>query len=237
MPTPVTVDICNLRNPDLIGELLREASFTNEGFGCLENFNMRPQFKAFDATSPTEIWRHYSLFRALTDRDTVPDMLTAINEWQITPHGYANPNGISAGWIWDGDGSLAFAFAGIAIVNHDCKKTYGWQLVPASQGMISPVLFWTPHTRGRRPEQVRAALNHLKFGRLNHYLLTIERCAEQRWSVDTLRTAMADVLLSFAADPTLERPRVTMTRFFDIAKRQFERVAAFATESSDMMVV
>jgi len=115
---------------DALGEILRAWAFVGEGYGCYSNFKVRPEFEKVEPTV-----REFKLimgrpFSADT-RDTGwgdPDSyyMEAIR-W------YKHPSGIEMGWIWDGDGLLAFYVPELedeyyngVISNSDCKKDSGW---------------------------------------------------------------------------------------------------------------
>lgn len=105
------------RNPDGLGELLRDISFTAEGMGCYENFDLVPGFEKIENISPLVLFEIMGEF-ALEPKEA------------SRAEGYHNPDlGISVYWHWDGDGTLLFDCEAFTLVNHDCKCSYGWSPV------------------------------------------------------------------------------------------------------------
>ena len=92
------------------GEILRDMTFTDDGFGCYSNFDLRSGFRKI-AKTPT---------RLLDIQDEI--------EWSQ----FYNPAlGIFVAWYWDGDGTLYFEYPGIRLIHNDCKNDYEWEFLPA----------------------------------------------------------------------------------------------------------
>jgi len=103
-PYKISVEIDVANNPDLAGELLRNAFFDqSEGRGCYVSFKLRDNVKELPSKIIDGINFHYAC--------------AEFDGKEITME-----------YWWDGDGSLSFIFEdGCAIQNNDCKKTYNWK--------------------------------------------------------------------------------------------------------------
>jgi len=103
-------------NPCALGEILRELTFTSQGYGCYENFIVREEF--------VEISNYEGA--NLLDYDCAQEAIDS----DIAEHARAYSNGTwNVAWYWDGDGSLVFWNDEFAIINEDCKKDYTWKSI------------------------------------------------------------------------------------------------------------
>lgn len=108
------IDTNDIHDPDILGELLRQLSFTNEGYGCYENFNLRKEFTPQDNEVAAKL---------------IDDGYGETDE-DILEYAKSFTNGIwNVAWYWDGDGTLVFWNEDFAVINEDCKKEYGWKLL------------------------------------------------------------------------------------------------------------
>jgi hypothetical protein len=88
---------------DFCGEALRYLFFSDEGFGCYDNFELRKGVKSL----PEEY-----------------------NEDEEAAFTCAELNGIKMKYHWDGDGTLLFELPDdIMLYNSDCKKSNVWELM------------------------------------------------------------------------------------------------------------
>lgn len=94
-------------NPIFTGENLRNRFFTDDGYGCYRNFDVRDDVVKLESTPVTyndgfvdesHVWTRYVLDEIVME------------------------------YYWDGDGVLQFIFSdGTILVNNDCKKSSTWE--------------------------------------------------------------------------------------------------------------
>lgn len=116
-----------LRNPNKIGEILRDYCFVNDEYkdaygrnpiGCYETFKLREGF--FKITP--KIAKAY--LKAKYNIDDVE------NEWLYSNNLYVNPKDeIFICWAWNGDGHLIIDYHGKVVENSDCKCDYTWEFL------------------------------------------------------------------------------------------------------------
>lgn len=124
------VTILKKVHTDGLGEALRTFTFVGDGYGCYENFDVRP-----DAT-PLSEEQLKTLLAATTPRSRGWSEEEWIAEKQTYSRceGYSFKEGnltIEAFWFWDGDGTLYFRVKEgdtiiREIVNRDCKNDHEW---------------------------------------------------------------------------------------------------------------
>ena len=137
------------RNPDVLGELLRELAFVPDewggDYGCYSTFEVAPEFAKVDPDS--ELGRKILLAFArvdgydvmLDESDETYQTFDKLTEDEMLAEFVADQPGVrdslySAGdvhmaFYWNGDGTLFFVIPsmGKCLENGDCKKSYGWR--------------------------------------------------------------------------------------------------------------
>lgn len=125
--------------PNALGEFLRALTFPGEGFGCYENFEVRPEAEKWEQTKQEDFWFRY--FNEFTPEGEARSIAIEISEMG---EGYTYRLlddfniFIDVCWYWDGDGCLDFMVYEIDseidqkiiirhIENTDCKKNYRWE--------------------------------------------------------------------------------------------------------------
>lgn len=101
--------------PDLLGETLRNLVFVkkNEGdVGCYSTFYLTPDFK--EEKCPVVL-------------NQIKDRMGLDSTDPLEYH--RSPSGLEVGWSWESDGLLFFCLADRILINTDCKKPHGWELV------------------------------------------------------------------------------------------------------------
>lgn len=109
-----------------LGEVLRAITFVGDGYGCYQNFDVRP-----DATSWPREQVHAFVEKMFPNHMDGPDFVVG------RTNGYTFKEGnitVDVFWYWDGDGTLYFrAQEGDVIlgevINYDCKCDYDWRAV------------------------------------------------------------------------------------------------------------
>ena len=110
--------------PDAAGELLREYCFIGQGFGCYDNFDLRPEFVKCE---PSNLIKELCVGYNLENLDMT---------WGESSEGYLNDierihcylnGGLIVAWLCDGDTTLVFQEGDRVIFNGDAKKSYGWE--------------------------------------------------------------------------------------------------------------
>lgn len=126
-----------------LGELLRAVTFVGEGYGCYQNFDVRPDATKWSKEQlATFIEGHlrtkYTRNEDDQDEDRnegkfIPDHRA--DDWRADAEGYTfDEDGLKVDviWHWDGDGTLAFRVkqedgkVKHLLVHHDCKNDYEW---------------------------------------------------------------------------------------------------------------
>lgn len=117
----------------LVGELLREATFVGEGYGCYSDFTVRAGAVQWNRQRRVDYWRSTG-YDETGDSDITPWDQAA--ECADMGEGYTytlDGLRIDVCWFWDGDGVLEFtvynshARAIRKVVNGDCKKDHYWK--------------------------------------------------------------------------------------------------------------
>ena len=99
------------KNLDRRGEELRNLFFTDEGFGCYMNFDLKPGFAA-----PSDAFQVGQIFA----------YLATVDENMILVRAFVRGNDVCC-WEWNGDGCLLVGKGNSFLLNTDCKKDYGWE--------------------------------------------------------------------------------------------------------------
>lgn len=116
------------QSANLVGEILREETFA-EGLGCYYCFDIKPHFEKMDNKEAV----------ALVAKDWwggIPDEADfmaagAYEELLERLEAFSGPD-YNVAWYWDGDGTLLFwKEHDFAVINNDCKKSYGWEFIGA----------------------------------------------------------------------------------------------------------
>lgn len=117
----MTIDISNIHDPDILGELLRDRFFNQNPqgcfFGCVSCFELREGVKK-EKEEPVE-W---------VDLNTDPPLIRSDIPDPEDPHVYtvATLDGVKMRYYWEGDGYLEFILPdGRILMNDDCKKDHG----------------------------------------------------------------------------------------------------------------
>lgn len=127
-------------DPDQLGELLRSFIFVgNPGdVGCYTTFETIEPIKTYDEKEKLAFWDSVGCVYHLNQEDTTYEEihsseednreLTNISDVFLFQVGDVK---VEAGWAWNGDGTLAFTLSNDssfrAVINTDCKKSYGWK--------------------------------------------------------------------------------------------------------------
>jgi hypothetical protein len=114
------VQIAPSLSPNVAGEMLREAAFTADGYGCYSNFNLRDGFDPF----PPECLGLHDLTLLVGCFAKDPETLSGVSAF------HHKVSGAWLAWHWDGDGTLLFRTRDHVWVNSDCKKDYKWEHSP-----------------------------------------------------------------------------------------------------------
>jgi hypothetical protein len=112
MNTNLTINV-NTIDPQILGELLRNLTFTDDGFGCYENFDVREGFVPI-----TDIPKFFY-------KEPVHEYNSAMFDDTIGVKAYTNLEW-NVYWQWDGDGTLIFEIGDFYLYNDDCKKALRW---------------------------------------------------------------------------------------------------------------
>jgi hypothetical protein len=122
-----TVDLfntSNIQDPNIFGELLREAIFTKKKdkqgykqYGCYDNFEVEKDFIAPDAKSRNDLLKQ---FESELGEDGVQCAYLYVHK--------DNP-AIFVIWYWDGDGMLIVSDGEREACNDDCKKSHNWEFL------------------------------------------------------------------------------------------------------------
>ena len=109
-----------------LGEVLRAITFVGDGYGCYENFDVRPDAILWPAEQ----------IRAFVGK-IFPNHADGIDFVASRAHGYTFQEEsvtVDVFWYWDGDGTLYFRarqeddVVG-EIINSDCKCDYDWEFL------------------------------------------------------------------------------------------------------------
>lgn len=118
---------------DSVGELLRGLTFVGGGYGCYENFDVRPDAVEWDSAKRRRFWLNLGYSEADHSYDQAAECadMGSGYTWRL-----GNIQ-VDVCWYWDGDGTLAFILSDgpqpfRILVNNDCKKDYRWEDDPAS---------------------------------------------------------------------------------------------------------
>jgi len=105
--------ISNIKSPNVFGEVIRDIAFTNEGFGCYDNFKLEQSFK--------EIQSHQS-----KDAKKIREIISNIEEIDPSLIPVFSNGELTLGWNWDGDGFLVVTDGKRIAYNNDCKNDNDW---------------------------------------------------------------------------------------------------------------
>ncbi len=115
------------------GEYLRGLTFTGEGYGCYETFDVRE-----DGTHVN--WAERRRIATLLCPDAEDDDLDDEAQRSFSVRfQLAEGTSVTAWWLWDGDGHLAFVIGPAdspdrVLSNTDCKKPYMWEDIQLDGG-------------------------------------------------------------------------------------------------------
>ncbi len=104
------------KNPDIIGEALRNYCFVGPGFGCYESFELRPEFIRMPSNG--ELSKQIIPYLETDETDKINIYISVVKD-----------DAIIVAWFWDGDGTLVFICNNQVFRNNDCKKDHGWEIV------------------------------------------------------------------------------------------------------------
>ena len=117
-----TIDVATI-DPNVLGELLREAVFTgsDDDFGCYTTFEVVTEAQPLDVQTAWAI-----LGEHIPEQD--PHLADAVQGYSVQMSDFQ----VEFAWYWDGDGTLDFRISRNGTVlrhieNTDCKKSYGWR--------------------------------------------------------------------------------------------------------------
>lgn len=119
-----------LRDPNLFGEIMRDAVFIQDRekwlYGCYSTFELKDGFEEITSGEQYEIALKKILknnFSYGYDEEDEKELQEKLKVY------YNKERGILAAWYWDGDGTLLVAINGKFAINDDCKKSYRWKFV------------------------------------------------------------------------------------------------------------
>jgi hypothetical protein len=121
-------DLLHYGEDNAVGELLRDVTFTGDGYGCYSTFEVRSDAREWHELERTDYWRA----RHAGEDDYIEELAS---EEAALGSGYtytfANHR-IDVCWYWDGDGHLEFLVYDPdgdpmrRLYNTDCKNAYHW---------------------------------------------------------------------------------------------------------------
>lgn len=124
MPLPIFVDINEISDANVLGELLRNLTFAPGDFGCYSTFDVRDGVTPVSGPITEDSWFFQAMATHCGSKEYIEEFFSAGQLYKLR----ANDE-IYVGWHWDGDGTLAFFFKDrFLLENSDCKKNYGWTI-------------------------------------------------------------------------------------------------------------
>ncbi len=110
----IVINTTELTDANKFGEILRENLFTQNGFGCYQNFDLIDDFGSYYKGNSLYDSIHKKYFAYLDDDN--PVVYVSIKNKKVF-----------VAWHWDGDGTLIVSDGQRAAINTDCKKSDRWQ--------------------------------------------------------------------------------------------------------------
>lgn len=121
-------DLLRYGDDNAIGELLRDITFPEEGYGCYTTFVVRADARQWSPRERLKYWKKTLL--GCEDLHELAKDFTGLGSgysYEIDHHR------IDVCWYWDGDGTLTFLVYDPEgnpmrlLRNDDCKKSYRWE--------------------------------------------------------------------------------------------------------------
>lgn len=157
MSLPILIDINEVSDADVLGELLRNLTFAPGGFGCYSTFDVRDGVTPVAELITEDSWFFQAMVTHCGSKEYIQEFFDGGHLYKF--HGH---NDLYVAWHWDGDGTLVFFFKDrFLLQNTDCKKSHGWGVHP-----LDPECLIDPYSCGIEftEEGIAQAIAHPVYG-------------------------------------------------------------------------